>query len=631
MNTASLTSDYQATYSQGEYTGKAEAHAKITATKFIPKDIVIDFGLPVTVHYAPWGTNGVLTGGSALYGTVSVTGDRDKGWNVTYTPNQILQGVDTVTLKADTGASFKFNVYPATTVYYEEGFAVDGFAADGNKGNGTQQTQIVGETDKFNFGYDGIYAGETGMSNGTEAVSKIFGEKTNVDFTGTGFEIYANCTPNTSAAMVRLIDKDTGKLKKMYQVDTAFKAGKTDATNQQTGNAYSLPIVSEQGLAFDNYTVQIGNIKRGATGGDGLHLDGYRIYGTLPLNHAAYPASEKNPGYVELRDMVLTGLNVTEATDPDNVLTQVFENTGSLIGAVVLGKGSQYTQDNMNDLLVNGPKNELYLYQNQAVTFTLKNGVNAQIGLKALNGEVKYTMSGTPKTLTTGTDMFYDITAKNGAVTSTNNSTNILSITLIKYFGAAQTAEVFAELQPEQVQYAMRSLGVLPEPPVVKEDAVLNVQLVDHSGAVVAQTALPQNGPVGEQAAFEADAIRAAVQQILPAGYALVEDYTAGQVLVDFGKQSDVQVQAGKTAVLNLHFVKRTYERSGWLGLKITAVDTEVGTAALTAVQQDASASVKFTANQIREQIPAGYRAKGIVRASSVDFGSSADLTVRVK
>ena len=76
------------------------------------------------------------------------------------------------------------------------------------------------------------------------------------------------------------------------------------------------------------------------------------------------------------------------------------------------------TTANVQDLLDKGPKNELYLRENQAVTFKVDRDV--QIGQR-LNGTVTYSMNnGRDQTLTSSTDMFYE--AGSGTITITNKS-----------------------------------------------------------------------------------------------------------------------------------------------------------------------------------------------------------------
>ena len=476
-NTATLNAEYTSKYSNGEYQSKAQAEATIHATAFKAPDVVIDFGLPVTVHVDHFGRDVNLTRGTAKYGDVKVTpsSGTDKGWDVTYTPNKVLPGEDTVTLT--TGAeqtaalnTYTFKVYPATTVYYEEGFA-DGFAAGSFKGTDKQETQLAGEENKNAFGYDGKYTVETGMSNGTQATSASAGEKTSFTFTGTGVEIYANCDETTGIAAVKIKNQKTGKIAKFYQVDTKVAPGTTGATNQQTGTANSLPIVSVRDLEHGTYEVTVIHSKRNANdvGGE-IRLDGFRVFNTLnDLGHTAYPDSEKNPTFTELRDVVLTGLKANPGTNPQNLVDQVFTNCDTLNGALVLYKNNASGEGVNEDLLTNGPKNELFLYPDMAVTFTLNSGVNAQIGLKAPDGTVNYTVGSTAHIISTSTDLFYHNLS--GEVTIANTgSSGVLSITLVKSFGP--TATPFADITPKQVMSALRTMGLNPEVPEIPETTV---------------------------------------------------------------------------------------------------------------------------------------------------------------
>ena len=473
-NTATLNAEYTSKYSNGEYQSKAQAEATIHATAFKAPDVVIDFGLPVTVHVDHFGRDVNLTGGTAKYGDVKVTpsSGTDKGWDVTYTPNKVLPGEDTVTLT--TGAeqtaalnTYTFKVYPATTVYYEEGFA-DGFAASSSKGNGKQETQLAGDsTNNYsNFGYDAAYQN----SLVTSATSADAGEKTSFTFTGTGVEIYANCDETTGIAAVKIKNQTTQKIAKFYQVDTKVAPGTTDATSQQTGTANSLPIVSVRDLEHGTYEVTVIHSKRNANDvGDSIHLDGFRVFNTLnDLGHTAYPDSEKNPTFTELRDVVLTGLNANPDTNPQNLVDQVFTNCDTLNGALVLAK--DYTTEEIEDLLTNGPKNELFLYPGMAVTFKLNNDVTAQIGLKAPDGTVTYTLNNQEQTpISTSTDLFYHNLSGEVTIANTGKS-GVLSITLVKSFGP--TATPFADITPKQVMSALRTMGLNPEVPEIPETTV---------------------------------------------------------------------------------------------------------------------------------------------------------------
>lgn len=137
INTVDLSYNYKAKYSSGEFSKSAQAEAKVTATAFEGiRDIVIDYGLPVTIKTGSWGkSNQIVTiaKATAKYGDVTVTDDSNNvnGLTITYTPNTVLKGVDTVTLTNNNGGTYSFKVYPANTVYYEEGFAIDGASGHG--------------------------------------------------------------------------------------------------------------------------------------------------------------------------------------------------------------------------------------------------------------------------------------------------------------------------------------------------------------------------------------------------------------------------------------------------------------------------------------------------------------------
>lgn len=92
------------------------------------------------------------------------------------------------------------------------------------------------------------------------------------------------------------------------------------------------------------------------------------------------------------------------------------------------------TIDAAQDLLDNGPKNELYLAPGESLLFKVGNvtGKNVQVGLKKLHGDsVTCTVNSKEHTVYS-TDMFYKVEMDGEMVTITNNSTGILSVTELK-------------------------------------------------------------------------------------------------------------------------------------------------------------------------------------------------------
>ena len=431
-------------------------HYNINSSK-LEKNFVVDFGLkmsiPMTEIVKEYSSAQVL---NAAFGTATVTGG-----NLVYTPNAVIQSEAAVTLKVD-GNIFNIAIVPATTVYYEEGFAsFTGSWTDGSTGNGEQAFK------GNNYGYDGKYAAETGMSNGTQAVSVNSGDKAELTFTGTGIDVYANCDSTTSVMAALLYDVN-GKIVRIYQVDTKTKDGSTGITTGQNKDSVALPVVSIQGLDRGAYKLVLQHTKVPGNSGE-IRLDGFRVYNTLTGSNA-YDAGEKNPAFLELRNSVLAGLGVTEQTKSnlytyiDTLMTQVYEREGSMTGALVLGDMKMDVQD----LLENGPKNELFLYPGQSVVFNVDGKV--QIGMKAPMGGTSYEIEGiTSGTITTGTDMFYTDAKMTGNITIVNTGSNVLSITKLKTFGGAGLQELTAD----DIAYALYAMG-------------LSEQQVDRPGAPIA-------------------------------------------------------------------------------------------------------------------------------------------------
>lgn len=629
INTVDLSYSYSGQYSSGKYGGSAKAEAKISAPTFTPDDIVIDFGLPVTIDYGDNHGRYDIDRGTATYGTVSVANNV-----VTYTPNKILQGVDEVTLTNTANGTVTFKVYPATTVHYEETFIDFGNGTSGVTGRNQQLQKKAGAGN--NFGYDSSNEGFNGASGNTEHTLNLAGQTGTFTFTGTGVEVYANCDANTSWVSVEIRD---GAGTKVYLVNTVVKAGETGATNGQTGSFYSLPIVSVQGLTSGTYTVTIRKI----VDNNDVKIDGIRIFDTVASSNFV-DEGEAYPSFVELRDMVLTGCNVVDKVENSqyqaslaaSIVSQVYENTGSLTGAVVISNSSAYADnESLKDLLDNGPKNELYLWPGQTVTFTLASGVTAQIGMKTVKGnKVAYScnINGVEKngSINSSTDMFYHSGAS-GAITITNNSeTDPLSITLLKYFGAASAETAFAEISEEQVVYALRSLGLSPadtdpvtpvEPPVDPEvpvepeityaDATLTVGLVDYTGKEVASAVLTKNGVAGEATAFTAQEILAAVAEQMPEKYALVDESAVTDVDGAYGVGRATTVQVGKVATLKITYVNLFGRKIGTV--TITRVQTSAGTC-------------QISASEIRGSAPKG-RAVWLTPVR-VPFGSEMSIIV---
>ncbi|MCI7098420.1 MAG: family 20 glycosylhydrolase [Lachnospiraceae bacterium] len=600
-------------------------HYNLNSTN-LAKQYVIDFGLPVNIPL----TDLVQSTDQVENVVVSSNASYANGV-ITYTPSQVLNGIEAVTARVEykTGnpTTFSIGFVPATTVYYEEGFLkLNGFSA-GSKGTSAQAKEAVGNKTN-NYGYDSVYTNtNVGPSNGTQATSTTYGDSAEFTFTGTGVDIYANCNTETGQLFI-VVKNSKDAVVKVAQVKTALLNGTSDSTKDQAVTGYNVPVVSLDLGTNDTYTVVISHKKpTSESTGDTVNLDGFRVYGTLAGDDQAYVAdNEQNPAFVELRDQVLAALSVKEEESQyanqiaRDTLAQVYSTAGVANGAVLIDASDNTTAD-VQDLLDNGPKNELYLRPNQSVTFKLTGADNVQIGLKALDHAVTYKVNnGDGITLNTSTDMFYPYDMEKGkTITITNTgSEGILSITDIKFAGentdsAAAAVSYFAELDEADLMPALMCLGFEPEPTTA--DATLNISVADYTGTELASTVLTANGTEGEDNVFAAADIAEAAKSVLPEGYALADETAVADQTVVYGEDGTVTVQAGKVATLNVTY-KKLFGKT-------------VGTVVLTKVQTSDSTKATFSASEIRAAVPEGYTAMSLI-GTSVKYGSESSKTVYV-
>ena len=555
-NIAELSYGYKSHYSTGAQQGVADAEARISVVGTAIDDVVIDFGQSFVYEdheytsitdgkrYTFEGlTNTHLKGAyvegendiagitvskaTAKYGTVKVyrepTGEiDDKGYpeytyTVTYTPTQILQGVDTVQIYGY-GDNYRekvingFQVYPATTVYYEEGFILNNASTWSSTGSAkatvNQTFELLGDSQfnehgeltgkvsnkKHAYGYDPIYNGD-----GTDDVAKssitssTIGDKTSFTFTGNGFEIFADCTTSSGAVSVQVQDA-SGKYVKIFNVNTvvAEENAKTgDATDGQDVPLNSLPIVSWHTDIHGTYTVTVTKVVDTKP----VTIDGVRIFNTVNErkydNDDGTPNSpfaidlEDEPEFYQLRDYVLHAIDVDENTTEDythkdgidrlteQIMGQI--STDSEAPTAVVLAGGKYDGDAQN-LLDNGPKNELYLHTGETLVFKVSTKRAMQIGLKAPHASTTYSLEykvgegeNAPTTtvasnqaLNTSVDLFYELGNPMGneqtyTVTITNNGNELLSVTDLKICDDPNAA--FVALNAADIKTALTVMG----------------------------------------------------------------------------------------------------------------------------------------------------------------------------
>lgn len=615
-NDVELSYDYQSQYSSGKYGGTAKANAQFMATRFPGiKDIVVDFGLPVKISVASWGkaSNKITCTGKATYGDVKVEGDSTTGLNITYTPKTVLQGVDTVVLTNNKGATYSFKVYPATSVYYEEGFAIE----DASKGVNTQTMTPVGENKLY--GYDDAYATEKTDSNNSTAT--VIDGKTEFTFNGTGCDIYARTTSTSGAMTVWLYDENN-KLLKLGYVDTSQEWLENSG---ELGNFYNTPVFSYQGLTAGTYKV----VMKPATGT--VELDGFRVYETKGSEYSEVyqKDQENNAEVVKIRDVAIAGakINLNEIQDRykygQKIISAVYNESNNGNGAIILTP-DKTTTDVTAEMINNGPKHEIYLKKHETLVLNLKgNAAKVAVGMRSLNGgEISYMINGkTPESqVASSVDLYYDMATKvtNGNLVIQNTGENVIALTKLKVTQFAPDTSSASLLDSittdaDTIAFALDCMMGVETPDTA--DATANLNLVDYTGKTIASTSLTANGEQGTDATFTADQIKSAVTSALPEGYAVVDASKIADQTVKYGESADVNVQIGKVATLKVTY-KKLFGKT-------------VGTATLTGVQTSAGSKYSFSASEIKKAVPSGYWTIKLW-GTKVKYGTTGTLTVNV-
>lgn len=509
-------------------------HFAVDETK-LKSMYVIDFGLPVRIPISSFGmenpqeVTGVTVLDSELsYGTASAVYEND-GWYIVYVPNKTLKAVETLraefTYSGHNAARLTIGLIPASTVYYEEGFATYEGTWDTdttNKGTGTQTLTKLGENDKNTngYGYDGAYAENKTDSNATAAVTTTVGSSATFQFNGTGLELYLR-TVNTSDNE-NDVARHSYMLVQVYQGTSAAtenlkRMSFVDVNNwyvqKGTQYGYNTPCWTVDGMVDGEYTVVVRFVK-----GETLAIDGFRV--TNKAYESSYAQdNEAQMKTSEIRNMVLKQADVDNTlftkTDPmyrvgeNEVLDAVFDKEDAsriISGAVVIRRN--YTDESnagalvdVTEELVNiGPKNEIYLNPGEAVVMELPTTyTTVQVGMRSLTGDtVTYKINSEPtKEMKSTVDMYYRVALADGGklvIQNKSDSKQILALTKLKVTGAGTTTnDVSVETTPEAIRYAMALMrGIdVPQFTDVAEDAWYHDYVYDlvYRGVVNGMTA----------------------------------------------------------------------------------------------------------------------------------------------
>ena len=497
-------------------------HYKISANN-LKKYYVVDFGLPVQFELTDLvnDTNlskvriSTVTGGNVTYDETTKT--------FTYTPTEVLKSLATASIAisyaGEKEAILTVGFIPASTVYYEEGFASysANWVSEGTA-HGARQAKESYSQATNSYGFDPAYRENSANSEGTVARTTKVGSDATFKFNGTGLELYlrtkntsvnAEDVTNHSYMLVQVYEGSeatTDHLKRMSFVDVnnLFVA-------KDTGYGYNTPCWTVNDMALNDYTVVVRFVK-----GQELAIDGFRVTGTQGDRYKnAYAADgEANMQTAEIRNMVIanaqTNLNFDAYSNANEmyrvtankVLDAVFDESDVLTGAVVLTNDDTMGVNTVTvdaDLLNIGPKNEIYLQPGQAVVMQLTgNYASVQVGMRSLTGEaVSYKINGTSATMNSTVDMYYKVVPVEGKLVIQNVSGGILALTRLKVTSATAATTndpgVVPQTTPEAIRYAMALMrGIdVPQFTDVAEDAWYHDYVYDlvYRGVVNGMTA----------------------------------------------------------------------------------------------------------------------------------------------
>jgi len=498
-------------------------HYQISANN-LKKYYVVDFGLPVQFELTDLvdDTNlskvriSTVTGGNVTYDETTKT--------FTYTPTEVLKSLATASIAISyTGAQeaiLTVGFIPASTVYYEEGFASysANWVSEGTAHGARQAKEPYGQATN-SYGFDPAYRENSANSEGTVARTTKVGSDATFKFNGTGLELYlrtqnANETSNLdetdatnhSYMLVQVYAGDTAdanNLKRMSFVDVnnLFVQHGTDKYG------YNTPCWTVDDIALNDYTVVVRFVK-----GQELAIDGFRVTGTQGdrYNNAYAADGEANMQTAEIRNMVIANAQTNLSFDAysnandmyrvtaNKVLDAVFDESDKITGAVILTNDSNGTNTVQVDkeLLNIGPKNEIYLKNGQAVVMSFDQLFGSvQVGMRSLTGDaVTYKINGTSATMNSTIDMYYKVEPVEGKLVIQNVSGGILALTRLKVTGAGTTTnDVSVETTPEAIRYAMALMrGIdVPQFTDVAEDAWYHDYVYDlvYRGVVNGMTA----------------------------------------------------------------------------------------------------------------------------------------------
>jgi hypothetical protein len=462
---------------------------------------VIDYALPVEIDLSQYIGNKHPISGEGAYGNVTVSNN-----SIIYTPTQILPGIDTLDIALNDSSSLHIDIVPASEVYYEEAFVfypkditavrdLENMASEIFSGNLSASTldhetqQIVGTTsidaygpkrqstskvgDKNIYGYDEKYAIESeGWSNSTQAQICDRSEAEHkstasmIPFQGTGIEIRTGIQPDggyVSFGLFRLNDDNSWERVRVATVNLRSSNGTTWYTSLQSDGGRGLPFI-ERDLPYGKYMLAI------YTMGINLetcqyapHIDGFRIFGAVEEGDDIYAKDDQaNPKYYSVRKNILSqAINTHSSVEGaiedglENIAQDINENYEN--GFVLFSLSNNVTEEEMSDIVNNGPKGEFFLMPGQSIMFKV-NGL-ASVGMNAYNKPVTYELNDDgEKVMTSNLNMYYKLSSGVNTITNTSKDA-VLALTDIRTTeGISAENSIIEDMNESDIEDGLRQM-----------------------------------------------------------------------------------------------------------------------------------------------------------------------------
>lgn len=390
------------------------------------------------------------------YGTATLNGDGTIHYQLTQqlTGVEVLTYLVKVTGSAEQAGGNTVNAYayglahvyiiPATIMYYEEDFtglvtykngSSSGWKVEGSAQTANQEPGVVGTYDDSPYGSDVAYLSDSGDSNGSSMYvnTQSGAAQFSYTFTGTGTSFFARTTTNSGYMRVVVKNEAGDTVQALYR-DTKWMNSTESGYTLADGKAlYNIPVFTSDTLDYGKYTVTVTIAKAASNVGYGSEfwLDGIRVY--MPLNEldanysvatSAYASDgEANMTNVTLRNKILRG---DSYSDEDGQLIYngkefvvLTDNNGKITTA------KQYESD--------GPKEEVYLYNGQTISFSLEdwdpNTNKLYLGMKAPTGSATVTVGNQTFTLNNAADCYYEISSY-ATITENEDGVKIATFTI---------------------------------------------------------------------------------------------------------------------------------------------------------------------------------------------------------